>query len=154
LGAIAYQSPQPQEGRLLYFSQLLLTREIFGVDADALHPIRRMGDELIFDPGTVETSFTMTVHEYVRFARSTLGIEGPLQVIAGLVDVKGYAVMPGHPTFRSSIDWRGVYDHAKPTWQFLRPFFEEIWQHCGVQRAANADEALFSFLPGRIASLR
>lgn len=145
LGAISYESPT--RGRLDHLSQLLLAKEIFGVDTASMASVGRTGDEVVFDPVFVEASFAMSLDEYVRFARKELQLPGPLVVSAALLDIKNYATMPGRRTFRSSIEWKGEYHEDVPTWRFLRQFFEHIWKCFGMVRPENTEEALLSTIP-------
>ena len=132
-GGIAYASPS--EGRLYHFTQLFLTRELWGVDAFALNAERRrelMDGKLatgFIMTAYVERMFIETLFNYLQFIRDFLHLVPPLHIEAGLVGVKGYPVaaeqgvhgkiLEDYVTWRSTIDSLDVASHG-----ILLPFFE------------------------------
>jgi hypothetical protein len=154
LGAIAYASPK--EGRLYEFTQLFLTREIWGVDAFALNAERCkdfMRGEL--DTGFIMTSyvermFSETLFNYLQFIRHFMNLPFPLRIEAGLVGVKGYPIalergvagkiLEDNVAWQSTIHSLDVVAH-----DVLRPFFERLWNKAGVPRPVDFEERVTKY---------
>jgi hypothetical protein len=115
-GAIVYEGPL--DGKLCHFTQLFLSREIWGVDAScvSLTHIRELYQQNIQEykgkgyiaSSYVEEVFTRALKSYLSFARESLQLPLPLQVEAGSFDAAAYEI--------------------------LGPFFDFVWKKCRVQR--------------------
>jgi hypothetical protein len=153
-GGIAYSTPI--EGRLYHFTQLFLTRELWGVDAFGLNADRCRE----FAGGNVKTGFIMssyvermfieTLFNYLQFARDFLRLVPPLHVEAGLVGVKDYpiAVDQGFrgKILEDSVTWQSTINSLEtPAHALLRPFFERFWKKAGVPRPADYDAILVKY---------
>jgi len=144
-GSIVYE--QPANGKLYHFTQLFLSREIWGVDAmilDADYLRSRIKD--FSGPhianGYIEKEFVRALHNYLIFAQTHLQLPLPLQIEAGLAGIKGYPVtldslnMAGK-ALRDVIQWQvELTTYGKPAWEILGPFFDRIWDNCGIQRTS------------------
>lgn len=153
-GGIAYASAS--EGRLYRFTQLFLTRELWGVDAYAVNADRCKE----FWGGKLETGFVMTSYverlfvetlsNYLQFTRDFLHLVPPLHIEAGLVGVKGYPIavdqglqgkiLEDCVTWQSTTDSLDVASH-----EILRPFFERVWSKAGVPRPTNFDAVVTKY---------
>ena len=128
-------------------SQLFLTRELWGIDGRTINSKRlkqRAGVDFGFFPCTAfENVFTITLRNYLDFANRTLKIPLPLKVVAGATNVIGYRMsLPkslhggfSGPTVEDSIFFEGeVHDYSESPFRILRPFFELVWDKCGIER--------------------
>jgi hypothetical protein len=145
-GAIAYE--RPRGGELYNFTQLFLSRELWGVDARVLNSDRineMRGDYSWAESckfiafGYIERYFVRALENYLAFAKTRLHLRPPLRVEAGLVGVKGYSVTTQENQLvgnclRDDIIWRGALDSpdSSPV-VVLKAFFELVWAICGVQ---------------------
>lgn len=154
-GAIAYE--MPEEGKLYHFTQLFLSREIWGVDARILnadhiaennrqwgHP----GLDRYIATGYIEEHFIKALQNYVAFAQKHLQVRPPLQIEAGLVGVKGYSTAVRNNqilgrALRDTINSQiALESYEEPAWKVLCPFFDQIWANCGIQRTAQDQDVL------------
>ena len=149
-GAIVYESPE--EGKLYHFTQLFLSREIWGVDARVLNAdhIREQlqrwikNDSLRYiASGYIEEYFVNALQNYLAFAQTHLQLPPPLQIEAGLAGIKGYSLamqndqMAGK-ALQDTISWQGeISSYQKPAWEILAPFVDRIWDNCGIQRTSQ-----------------
>jgi hypothetical protein len=153
-GAIVYQTPQ--DGKLCHFTQLFLSREIWGVDAQILNAeyLHQRQKEWGRQPlswianGYVEEYFVKALHNYLIFAQTHLKLPPPLQVEAGLTGIKGYPISGENNNFygkslRDVLQWKNeIPAYGKPAWEILGPFFDQIWANCGIQRTSQNQAAL------------
>jgi hypothetical protein len=147
-GAIVFQTHS--DGKLYNFSQLFLSREIWGVDARILNAdfhqeIReRWGspsDRSWVASGYIEKEFTRAVQNYLSFAETHLLIPSPVSIEAGLIGIKGYAIATDPSGVRGNAlhdvtQWRGEADYRTPAWEILAPFFKRMWANCDLLRPA------------------
>lgn len=153
-GAIAYASPS--EGRLYRFTELFLTREIWGVDAFAINEERCIE----FMEGKLKTGFIMTSYvermfvetlfNYLQFIRCFLHLPPPIHIEAGLVGVNGYPIavdrgvagkfLEDKITWQSTIQSLDIKAH-----EVLRPFFERFWNKAGVPRPPDFDSRIVKY---------
>jgi len=149
-GGIAIDTPV--EGKLYHFTQLFLSRELWGVDAFAVNATQcrqfTEGRSNGFIASVyVERVFAETLSNYLKFAQQFLHLAAPLQMEAGLTGIKGYPIaiensMPGR-FLQDTIQWTGTipsYDIPVP--DILRPFFDYIWAKCGLVRPNRFQEVL------------
>lgn len=153
-GAIVYQTPQ--DGKLYHFTQLFLSREIWGVDAqilnaDYLHQRQKeWGQQPLswIANGYVEEYFVKALLNYLMFAQTHLKLPPPLQVEAGLIGIKGYPISGENNSIRGKslrdvVQWQSeITAYGKPTWEILGPFFDRIWANCGIPRTSQDQAAL------------
>jgi hypothetical protein len=155
-GAIAHEPPQ--EGKLNHFTQLFLSREIWGVDANVVNAnrirewLQQTGQN---NPNTkyiahayLEEAFVGALHNYLMFAQTHLRLPLPIKIEAGVVGIKGYSIttqdsrMIGR-SLRDIVQWqRERTAYGKPAWEILAPFFDRIWDNCGLQRTAQQQAEL------------
>jgi hypothetical protein len=149
-GAIAYASPE--NGVLYEFSQLFLTREIWGVDAFALNAekcrdyMNRKVNGFIMS-AYVERMYIEALFNYMNFAREALEVPLPWRVEAGLVGIKGYPIAVNQGlrgrVLEDNIFWRSSIESSKAAAnEILRPFFSHMWAKCGVPRPTDFDSVL------------
>jgi hypothetical protein len=146
-GAFAYHQ---EKGQIANFTQLFKTGEIWGIDTECIDKdLLVSGKEVdfgYFPCVSVENSFTRTLVNYIRFARDFLKIPLPMKFIAGATDVKGYRMTapPGMSfsyerfagrVVEEHIVFEGmITDYSKQAHTVLRPFFEHVWEECGLTR--------------------
>lgn len=119
------------------------TGEIWSVDTSLLSyaPTRLY-------QGDIENSFSSSLKNYVDFL-GYLGLEAPFTWVAGMSGLRarelGYAAPPGH-SFLSNrgpkcltdiIEVEGLYDGTSTPTAALMPFFERIFEKCGLKRPAH-----------------
>lgn len=110
------------------------TGEIWSIATSLL---RENGDRLPF----VENYFLEAIQNYGLFLKS-LEIEGPYRWVAGLVGVKGrYFNLPKYAPVGSGrrcsadlITTEGQYTFGQDPSQSLQPFFDQIFEKCGLKR--------------------
>jgi hypothetical protein len=145
-GALVYESPE--NGKLFNFTQLFLSREIWGCDAHSVNADRILhrfeNQPMAYIANVyVENCFVNALQNYMAFARNHLKLQLPLRVEAGLVGIKGYPITVNSfniagKSLRDSIAWKcDVSTYDKPAWDILGPFFDRIWDNCGVSRTAQ-----------------
>lgn len=136
----------PKDGKLYHFTQLFLSREIWGVDAhvlaEALHEWQEMQGmpELVkfIASGFIEPLCINALTNYLSFAKLHLKLQLPLRVEAGLVGIKGYTLAVGTgfhgSALHDDVRWTGEVTSEKPAWEILSPFFDRVWANCNVRR--------------------
>ncbi len=153
-GLIVYD--HPRDGKLYHFTQLFLSREIWGVDAQILNAdyLHQRQKEWGQPPlswianGYIEEYFASALQNYLSFAQTHLKLPVPLRVEAGLTGIKGYPIAVDNNGFRGKslrdvIYWQGeIAAYGKPAWEILEPFIDKIWANCGFQRTSQ-DHAAF-----------
>ncbi len=147
-----------QQGQLKYFTQLFLSRELWGVDAVGLNAdhiraqcnrgiCRISPPRYIARMGYIEQHFVKTLTSYLNCAQNTL-LPAPLQIEAGCVGIKDYSLAIGTANvvgkaLRNAICWKSeISSYSSPAWEILRGFFDRIWDNCGLHRTAQAQEEL------------
>jgi hypothetical protein len=149
-GGIIYQPLR--NGRLYHFTQLLLSREIWGLDAGCLNKSDlREWTNGKFDgyipSNAVEEIFVDALRSYLMFAQSVLKFPLPLRVEAGLVGIKGYPIAVGESIggecFSDHVFWRGdVASYETPAYEILGAFFDLMYKKCGRLRPTSRQAAL------------
>jgi hypothetical protein len=156
LGAIVYE--RPENGKLCHFTQLFLSRELWGVDAScvSLTRIRELYEQVVREYkgkgyiaiGYVEPIFVRALQSYLSFARGALQLPLPLRVEAGFVGIKGYSVLveenrTSGEALEDHVGWSGeVASFETPAYEILAPFFDFVWKKCGVPRPASRQAIL------------
>ena len=143
-GAYAYFQ---REGKILNITQLFKSGELWGIDAYSIEKSRLMERFDVnfgfFPSGAFEKLFVVTMGHYLQFARDILKLSIPLKFVAGATDVLGYKmaarieggsglygdVVEDPITFERIID-----DYSQEPQIILRPFFEHVWEECGLKR--------------------
>lgn len=142
-GAFVYHS---ENGKVLVLTQLFLNRELWGVDALTIDKQRLMehsGINVRFIPCIAfERRFVKALGLYLKFANEILNLPLPLKIIAGATDIKDYKMsttnrfqaLDGY-VVNNDIVWEGEINdfNLKPT-KILRPFFDHVWEACGLDR--------------------
>ncbi len=154
-GAVVFELTEP--GNLYHFTQLFLSREIWGVDARALNAdlirerLQQLGrnDFIRYIPNSyIEEHFVKALQNYMAFAQTHLQLLPPLQIEAGLTGIKGYPLAMQNDYIRGkalqdTISWQDeISSYEKPAWEILAPFFNRIWDNCGFQRPDQQQAAL------------
>jgi hypothetical protein len=131
-------------GRILYFTQLFMTGEIWGIDTDCIAKEDLMAqagvDRGFFPWVSVKKTFEGTLSNYLSFAQRTLQLSLPLTIKAGATKVEGYRMRaPSIPWSGSVVDqhitWESIIeDYTMEPHQILRPFFNHVWEECGLER--------------------
>jgi hypothetical protein len=155
-GAIAHG---PTEGANIYnFTQLFLSREIWGVDAKVLSAdffrdvqlglSRHFPDRKYIANSYIEEIFVKALHNYLIFAQSHLQLPLPLGIEAGLVGIEDFSITTTDNlllgrSLRDVVQWQGVLaSYGKAPWEILAPFFDRIWGNCGIPRTAQQQAEL------------
>jgi len=134
------------EDRILNISQLFKSGELWGVNAHCIEKNNLMEfakvDFGFFPCAYFEEVFTKTLTNYLKLASETLKLQLPLQFIAGATDVEGYQMSLGNGSQRTggcvigkNIIYEGsINDYKEKTTIILRPFFNYVWEECGLER--------------------
>lgn len=139
-GAFSYDQ---SEGKILCMSQLFKTGELWGIDPFAINAEQLKESsrrEFPFFPSAlVEEEFAITLTNYLKFAREMLRLKPPLRLIAGATDVKGYRMAMvdgfGGEVVDDYIVYGGTIDDlGGEVTALLRPFFNYLWEECGLKR--------------------
>ena len=155
-GAIALEPPE--NGKLYHFTQLFLSREIWGVDASVVSADHQR--EWLQQEGQsnlnikyianqyLEDVFINALQNYLIFAQTHLQLPLPIKIEAGVVGIKGYSIttrdsrMIGK-SLRDAVQWQSeLTAYGKPAWEILAPFFDRVWDNCGIQRIAQQQAEL------------
>lgn len=132
-----------ETGEILVLSQLLKTREIWGIDAFSIREelIREWkGVDFGVIPSTeVEEIFDATLANYIQVAKNRLGMAPPIRFLAGLEGVADYKMgTPGGYAGRmveARIAYESTIDNFDvPPKQLLLPFYKMVWLECGLTR--------------------
>jgi hypothetical protein len=159
-GAIVYNHPRDE--KLCHFTQLFLSREIWGIDAqilnaDYLHQRQKeWGQQPLswIANGYIEEYFVKALHNYLIFAQTHLQLPVPLRAEAGLAGIKDYPIAVDNSGFRGKslrdvIQWQGeIKAYRKPAWEILEPVFDKIWANCGIQRTSQDHETFIKKFTG------
>lgn len=136
---------------VLGLTQVFLNREIWGIDSSTIDKKSLMNSKNIefgyFPCSTLETLFIQTLSSYLPFCRDILKLALPLNFIAGATRVEGYRMwLPnnirqfGERVHAENIIHEGeITDYNMASTVILRPFFEKIWEECGLERP-NRDQ--------------
>jgi hypothetical protein len=96
----------------------------------------------------IEERFNMRFTEYARFLEA-LGVTPPYHWAAGVTGVKGrqldVPVPPGYVRLgrhnslclSETIEAEGRYESGQAPSEAMRPFYEKIFEKCGVERSAD-----------------
>ncbi|MCI5124797.1 MAG: hypothetical protein D3925_10040, partial [Candidatus Electrothrix sp. AR5] len=138
------------EGAIRHLSQLFKTGEIWGVDAWTLPP--DLENDLAPDFGyfpcvLLENIFIKTLDSYLKFAHEKLQLLLPLKLIVGATDVREFRMgAPLDMRFNHTNQFGGknfendlikemtIDDYDTPPRSILMPFFEYVWEECGLNR--------------------
>ena len=140
--------------RIECMTQLFLSGELWGIDCftvwrEAIAEYCRVSFGF-FDCGSVERVFADTLTSYLAFSASRLRASPPVRVMAGATGVAGYRMSAPHGTqfgglesysgyaVQDSITWTTDLDSLEvPARQVLLPFFQHVWDECGLKRPDN-----------------
>ena len=139
-----------EDGLILNFTQLFKNGELWGIDTDLLDKnrlIERAGVRFGFFPCVAfERTFIWALNNYLQFAKDILKLQVPIKFIAGATDILGYRMTapPGmHVIYErfignmveNDVTFEGIIDdYSKEAHKILRPFFERVWEECGLER--------------------
>jgi len=137
--------------QVLSLTQVFRNRELWGIDASSIDRETHMEwSNVVFGyfPCTLlENCFIQTLSTYLPFCRDILELPLPLKFIVGATKVEGYKMTaPSGMHFNGIEKFAGrvveehiIYEGAVTDFEndpkiLLRPFFEKIWEECGLQR--------------------
>jgi hypothetical protein len=147
-GALAYVGTGTN---VVALTQLFLSREIWGIDAHTLskeHQKQWAGADKAgyFPCSALEQRLIAALESYLNFAKGLLTLPLPLKFIVGCSGIEGYRMTApsgmsfggiefGGSAVNNDIVYEGqVTSYDIPAHQILRPFFEKVWEDCGVVR--------------------
>jgi len=150
-GAIAFTADH-NSGHILAAAQIFLNREIWAFNATLFDPDSRQKRGI--PTGSVEQTLAVMLPKYLRVARDTLGIEGPVRIEAGAVGLKGYVLLMPPDNFgqrewgplqQDHVRWSGILSTDDPGSrdEALLAIFDEFFDAAGLRRP----EKLYHF-PG------
>lgn len=144
-GASVYEM---EEGNSIWsLTQLFMTGELWGIEFDMINKERLTKERKIpfgfFPMGAVESIFNFTLANYLSFMNKILGLQLPLRYRAGATNVYGYkmATRDIFDKFQGSvvnehIEFDGkITSFNSETSDILRPFFEHLYEECGLDRS-------------------
>ncbi|WP_417913386.1 hypothetical protein [Candidatus Electronema sp. TJ] len=156
INMVHFQSTSMRGGLARHLSQLFKTGEIWGVDCWTLDrelALRHgnfpyllhsnpeaMG---VFPCATFEEIFIKTLENYLKFANERLQLSLPVKLIVGATDVKGFMMATcygvssrflGNVVEEHLIKEMIIDNYDTPPRTILRPFFEYVWEECGLTR--------------------
>jgi hypothetical protein len=144
-GGISYHAI-PDSPQLLTASQLFLNREIWGFEADILHPEHPLRPEGVIGipTGYLERNFAEALHTYLKFMKEQLKIDPPYRIEAGAIGCKGYVLFMPHnfydrhwgPVLQDNIQWQGEINDLDPSTidNTLLAIFEEFFDAAACKR--------------------
>jgi hypothetical protein len=152
-GAVVFGAVSAKDSIARKITQIFLNGEIWGIDGAALTSFDgRSGPEIPI-PQDFERRFEFGLQQYLAFATQELEVRFPIKFIAGMTGIEGRQIVlppapPGKYRIRSIVG-HCVTDEIVHTGQIarsgiaiaevLRPFFEKVWENCGIPRPSDAD---------------
>jgi hypothetical protein len=140
-----------ENGAVFSLTQVFKNREIWGIDSSTID--KKMGMEWasgefgIFPCSLLENSFLQTLSTYLTFCREILELPLPLKFIVGATKVKDYRMAAPNGTYFPGLQKFGgrvvedhiiydgtITDFSSDPKVTLLPFFEKLWEECGLQR--------------------
>jgi hypothetical protein len=121
-----------------------ITGELWSINAFALS----RGPQIPY----VELLFAECFQNFLSFLKTGLQIRPPYRWIAGLEGVKGFALAVPYAhnalgrCVSEIIQAEGTYSDGDEIYRTLVPFFELIYDRCGLDRSPQLDEPLKRFL--------
>lgn len=150
-GAVVYVADPKEEREAFALTQVFKDGDILGIDRETLSHRRQQkmreksGAPAQFIPSELfEARFEDGLESYLRFARDSLQLPLPLHIAAGVrgtftfvmavpreVDPEGFS---DSMTEDEIVHPYTLTDYAHTPRQILLPFFERVWDACGVVR--------------------
>ena len=136
--------------KVLAMTQLFRNKELWGIDAEMID--KESCKEWLkvkfgyFTCSSFENAFIQTLSTYLTFCRDILNLPLPLRFIAGATDVEGYRMNAPHGMDFGGLKFNGqvveehivyegtILDYELPVTTILRPFFDYVWEECGLNR--------------------
>lgn len=146
----------PDKDQVLHVTQLFKNRELWGIDTRCIDKQSRMSwtnvDFGYFPCVAFEDTFKLTLANYLEFAEKALQLPPPLRIIAGATNVEGYRMTAptglsfagleqfGGRVVEPHIVYEGTIEsYQRKASQILRPFFNQVWEECGLERPDKAN---------------
>ncbi|WP_447963332.1 hypothetical protein [Nitrospira sp. Ecomares 2.1] len=135
--------------KVLSLIQVFQNRELWGIDTSRIdkntHKKRSNVDFGYFPCASLEIYFIQTLSTCLPFCKDILELPLPLKFIVGATKVEGYKMaVPNDMHFNGKFDGKVFNEHIVYEGTItgydivpkviLRPFFEKIWEECGLQR--------------------
>ena len=139
------------ENKVLAITQLFRNKELWGIDAMTID--KELCKEWskvefgYFACSSLETAFTQTLYTYLTFCQNILNLQLPLRFIAGATGVEeyrmtapsgmnfgGFEKFGGRVVEENLIHEGTITNYELPVTAILRPFFDYIWEECGLNR--------------------
>lgn len=150
-GAVSFQQSAADETVAYNLTQVFKNGEILGVDAFLLNAERMQefsGTSFPYIPTlALEDDFRSGLGQYLQFAKNKLNLPLPITFVAGLRGVEEYTLAVNPSRFfkkfvgnavDNTIQYAGnVQDYNSSVNDLLLPFFEMIWESCGVPRPTD-----------------
>ena len=155
-GAVVWEAPH--EGLLYHYTQLFLSKELWGLDALTVNSDycrkRTSAGRGFIAPTIVEARLADTLTNYLEFFRKQLQLTGPFKLTVGLSGIKGYPMWvgrSGEPTGGCILQDQFVRslvigDSNQAAVEVLKPVFEELWEAFGESRPESHHKALLGYL--------
>lgn len=146
-GGVCYELPVGAKP-VKRFTQLFNNGELWGIE----QPNNNARENKFIPFGIFVSSLQMGLEAYLGFVRDRLGVEPPLQIIAGLSDVEGFRIADERFTRRAGFS---PFDGLCPKEEIvaapitiktydvsvedlLGPFFQQVWEEFGLSGEWNA----------------
>jgi hypothetical protein len=137
--------------KVFSLTQVFRNREIWGIDADTIDKKTHMEwaevDFGIFPCSSLENYFLQTLSTYLPFCKDILELPLPVKFKVGATKVANYRMgapnvthFPGFQKFGGRVvEDHIIYEETITDFDsdpkvLLRPFFEKIWEECGLKR--------------------
>jgi hypothetical protein len=146
-GACTYISLPPSPEIILTISQIMLTRELWGIATDLFSPQPPESSPRVIAIADLENTFTEAVGRYLQTAEHILKISPPIKLIAGISGVSEYHIpvvrYGSVPDVSTPIfDPKIVHETELQSYKvdfgtILLPFYKKIWAAAQMTRPSS-----------------
>lgn len=151
-GAISYSL---KANNIICLTELHKNQELWGVNAEPEDWAVPNAGFRVLAPGVFEEVFVASLANYIGLAQNVLGLVPLFRYIAGFTGVKGYRMAAPEgihfggfqryagEVVEPDIIFEGTIDRIdQDATDILRPFFEAVWDACGLRRPEELDDRL------------